>query len=333
MSITRSFFSTHRLELSQKKSKIITHDAVTGKTVFQGTDQLCPIILETVLSFKYLGIPLSSAPYCLFRSFNEQAKKKAHSYLSSVLSLVRSGPDRSDMAHTLWTKCALPSILYGSEIIPLNQGTISEIEKCQTLVGKFILQLPRNSADVVSYIDAGLKPIWAVIAEKVLVYAQSTMGKPSSYWPKMALTENISFGPQSPYTRYLLKWKDATSSFGLKPNQIKSSVNRAAIVSILDKQRATCVTTFAMNGPGLSPSNRWFRPKAWVNDSGFSKIISEFRACNSGLGNRGPTKSGQFFKLCPLCSRTNLRAINNEVFIIGFTSLTEILLFQGSHAD
>ena len=68
-----------------------------------------------------------------------------------------------------------------------------------------------------------------------------------------------------------------------------------------------------MNGAGSSITNKWFRHKAWVNDSGFSKIIAEFRACNCALGNRGPTKDGQFFKLCPLCSKKGVIALNNEV--------------------
>lgn len=316
METTRLFFSHHRLELSVSKSKIMSNEAVTGKTTFQGSSKLSPLSLDQVLSFKYLGVPVSCSPYSLFKSYNEQVKKKAQNYLSSVLSLVRTGPDRSTMAFTLWTRCALPSILYGCEVLPLNQGTISEVERCQAQVGKFILQLPRNSASVSSSIDAGLKPIWAVIAEKVLLYAHSTMSKTPSYWPKIAMDENIGNGTKSPYTRYLMKWRHATDSFGLHPKLIKASVTRAAIVSVLDEQRKTCVSTFAMNGPGSSLHNRWFTPKTWVNDSCFSKIISEFRACNSGLGNRGPTKDGQFFKLCPLCTKAGLTAINNEVHII-----------------
>ena len=144
----------------------MTHDAATGKTTFQGSSTLSPVILEQVLNFKYLGVPLGCSPISLFKSFNDQVKKKARNYLSSVLSLVKTGPDRSDMAYTLWSTCALPSILYGAEVLPLLQSTILEVERCQTIVGKFILQLPTNSANVSSHIDAGLKPVWSVIAEK-----------------------------------------------------------------------------------------------------------------------------------------------------------------------
>ena len=123
------------------------------------------------------------------------------------------------------------------------------------------------------------------------------------------MDEHISCGVKSAYTRYLLKWKLATDSFGLQPKQIKASVDHSAIVQILNDQHSSCVSTFAMNGPGFSPpSGVWFKPKPWVNDSCFSKIVSEFRACNSG-----PTKNGLFFKFCLLCSDVNIRAINNEV--------------------
>ena len=139
------------------------------------------------------------------------------------------------------------------------------------------------------------------------------MKKPPTYWPKLAMNENVQLGSKSSYIRYLLKWKTATDSFGLHPKQIKSSVNQAAIKSVLDQQRSTIITTFAMSGPDSSSSNQWFKPKSWVTDSGLSKIIAQFRACNSGLGNRGPTVDGQFFKLCPLCARKSIISINNEV--------------------
>jgi hypothetical protein len=132
MLTTRSFFKTHHLQLSTTKSKIMSYNSYSGKTTFTGNQDLDSITLEAVAIFKYLGISLSSSPYGFFRAHNETTKARALQYLQSVLSLVKTGPDRADLAYTLWSNCALPAILYGCEVIPLNQGTIQEIEKCHT---------------------------------------------------------------------------------------------------------------------------------------------------------------------------------------------------------
>ena len=315
MQTTREFFKHHRLSISETKSKVMSYDAASCKTTFKGTALLCDLTLDQVLNFKYLGVPLGCAPYSLFRGFNDQVKRRARSYLSSVLSLVRSGPDRAALAFSLWTQVALPSILYGADIIPLDDATIKEVEKCQSRVGKFILNIPTSSANICSNIDAGLKPVWAVIAEKVLLYARSTMSRLSVFWPKIAMDENMEAGSRSLYFRYLLKWKQATDSFDLDATQIRKSVRKAAILDVVSKQKLTSTSTFAMCFPRASPSSQWFRPRAWVSDSGLSQVLSQFRSCNAGLGNRGPAKDGMRYKLCPLCDRVGEKALNNEVIV------------------
>ena len=324
MTKTLGYFSQHRLNLSIKKSKVMLFNAATGTTTFTNSD-LSSISLEQVLSFKYLGVHLNFSPYHLFKDFNEQAKKKTKAYLSSVLSMSKTGPDRASLAYTLWTCVALPSILYGSEIIPLTKGTVGEIEKAQSAVGKFILQIPSSSANVSSNIDGGLKPIWALVAEKVLLFAHSTMGKPDVHWPKLAMTENLSKGRQNVYTRYLLRMKSDCKIVSLTPKLIKNSVHRAAVASTLSQQQQTYQTTFAMNGAEATSGERWFRMKSWVTDSSSSKLIAQFRACNIGLGNRGPTVDGQFFKLCQLCRKTGVNALNNEVGIFFTPQKDQIL--------
>ena len=312
---TRRFFTDHRLTISEAKSKVMSFDASVGKTIFSGPT-LPPMTLDQVVSFKYLGVPLGCSPYSLFKHFNDQVRKRSHFYLGRVLSLVKSGPDRSELAYSLWTQVALPSILYGAEAVPLNDTTIKEVEKCQAKIGKFILQIPPSSANVCANIDAGLKPVWAVVAERVLIFAQRIMTSPSSFWPKLAMNETMLMGYKSPYFRYLIKWKQATNSFDLHPSQIRKSVRRAAIIDTVSKQKLVSSSTFAMSFPGTSSASQWFRPRPWVSDSGLSQIISSFRSCNSGIGNRGPAKNGVQYKLCPLCLKNGVRALNNEVIDI-----------------
>ena len=83
MDRTRIFFMRHHLQISETKSKVVSFDSYAGETIFDSSDALPPLILESVLSFKYLGVHVSSSPYSLFKCYNENVKKKAKSYLAS----------------------------------------------------------------------------------------------------------------------------------------------------------------------------------------------------------------------------------------------------------
>ena len=322
MKIARRYFKNHFLVISESKSKVMSHDASTGEEQFDETEDIPLITLEKVCSFNYLGIPLNVAPYCLFRDFNERIKRKANNYLHAVLALARNGPDRSELARALWLNCALPSILFGCEVIPINQGTINEVERCQSLVGKFVLQIPKNSANVCANIDAGFKPVRHVVDEKVLLYSHRIMQMSPDVWTKKAMEEIITLGDCSSYYRNLLKIKSKYNSFGMSRSQIKDAVYHSAVHHVLKEQEVASISTFAMSKPGLGCKQKWFRMKTWINDSVKCKIFNEFRSCNTGLGNRGPTKDGQFFKLCPLCKSKNINAINNEVGTMAAEYLT-----------
>ena len=182
MKITRRFFKVHRLTLSEEKSKVMMYDSSSGLTTFHGDEELPSISLENVATFKYLGVHMSTLPYRFFRCHNEHMKKTAFKYMQSVLSLVKTGPDRASVAYTLWVNCALPAILYGCEVIPVTKDTLEVIERCQSRIGKFILQIPSSSSNAAVHIDAGLRPVWAVLAEKVVGYASTLLDKPNDYW-------------------------------------------------------------------------------------------------------------------------------------------------------
>ena len=307
------FFKHHRLEISTKKSKVFA--AHSGQVTFHG-DNGSDIELEAVCSYKYLGIPLNAGPRCFFKDFNENVQKKAEQYVASVMSLTRSGPDRCALAYTLWNTCAMPSILYGSAIMPLSTKTLEVLEKCNNMVGRFILQVGRSSANASSFIDAGLKPVWSIVAENVLLYARSVMTKSISYWPKLAMNYNLREGLSMPYTKHLVGWMNKGNSTVTTPDLIKKNIKRAAIRYVREEQIRTRVTSFALTMPYGTKVQRWFQPKSWVSDSGFSKILAEHRCCNAGYGNRGPAKDGCFYKLCPLCFKQGVVALNNEVHVI-----------------
>ena len=106
---------------------------------------------------------------------------------------------------------------------------------CPKFWGKVKKKVPRSSTNNCVPIDAGLKPIWAVIAEKVLSYAHKTMLKAKHSWVKIAMDENIKRGASSSeYTKYLQLWKIKTNSYGLTLEQIRKTINNVTIVDIMN---------------------------------------------------------------------------------------------------
>ena len=157
MEKTLGYFSKHHLEISHKISKTMFYSAKTGTTKFDDPySSRITFNLEAVISYKYLGVFFSANPYSMFKSFNENVVKKSRNYLQNILSVSKNGADKAMMAYKMWTSIALPSILYGTEVFPLTQATLSELEKVQSRVGKFILQIPSNSTNLTANLNAGL---------------------------------------------------------------------------------------------------------------------------------------------------------------------------------
>ena len=123
-------------------------------------------------------------------------------------------------------------------------------------------------------------------------------------------------GNKSQYYRYLLRIKRTYGAFGLSQAQIKNKLDQAAIEDVLSQLKRSNTSMFATSTPGRCSRYQWFRAKTWVNDTASSKLYNEFRTCNTRMGNRGPTKDGRLFKLCPLCKEKGHDFPNNEIHLL-----------------
>ena len=137
-------------------------------------------------------------------------------------------------------------------------------------------------------------------AQKVMLSAHHTMEKPESNWEKKAPIDQLSWGSKSPYTRYLnVKRLQIVSYFPLILTKPMSNIQLFKVFLITNARYLWLLLPWII--------------QSWLSDTATSKVIAQFRACNLRLGNRGPARNGQFYKLCPLCAQTGVAALNNEV--------------------
>ena len=85
-----------------------------------------PMNLDQVLFYKYLGVRLEAQPKAqFFKEYEAQLLKKAKNYLNVIRTKSRSFPDPAYAAFNLWHKTALPSILYGMQVVDVSSKTVS----------------------------------------------------------------------------------------------------------------------------------------------------------------------------------------------------------------
>ena len=68
---------------------------------------------------------------------------KALAYANAILKVTKTVPDKCDVLIRMWENVAIPSILYGSESLPIPMTTIEKLQTIQINVSKWILGMPR----------------------------------------------------------------------------------------------------------------------------------------------------------------------------------------------
>ena len=188
------------MELSVSKSKVMS--TIQDVWVLFGGDQVVGA-LEKVIQFKYLGVQTKLSPSKAATVMMERATSLADSYRKSCISIARDGPDIVDLALSLWSNIAMPSILYGCEVIPFSKSAIQDIERHQSAVGKYNLGLPVNAPNISTTTILGVKPFKELLYSAQLRYLVKLFKQDDKRWSKDAFIDHLEGGWQSPYVKYM----------------------------------------------------------------------------------------------------------------------------------
>ena len=198
------------MTISVSKSKVMSssHDVWE---LFDGDDVIgC---LEKVLEFKYLGVETSLSPFKTGKAMRRRATALAKSFRGACIRIARDGPDIIDLAMSLWSNVAMPSLLFGCETIPFTQQAIDEISRQQSSVGKFNLGLPSCAPNISTSVLLGLKPFKELLYSAQLKFYVRLSKQPNDRWSKDALLDNLSGGWPSPYIKMLGEIKQEVGMF------------------------------------------------------------------------------------------------------------------------
>ena len=201
----------------------------------------------------------------------------------------------------MWNKAALPGILYGCEVLPIRKQELRKLDSEAAAIGKFILQLPKNSTNVTAQLVAGIETVEYHYYKQVLGY-QTRIEKMDE--GKLAYR----------VYKYVM---DSPQDCGYKQchTRLQKTLNGKSLVE--------WYVDSVNNQKNLNVSSCYILPLKSAPDDGhvlhlhdYDELSKSYVTMNSGLGNRGPVKGFKQHKWCRLCEKRNIKEKLNEHHIL-----------------
>ena len=252
-----------KMSLSVTKSKVLANSMDVWQLYDGDTVVGC---LEQVQEFKYLGVEVRMSPSQGALAMRRRAVATANKYRAACLRLAGDGPDKVDLAVTLWVNVAMAAVAYGAESVLYTDTCLGDIARHQSNVGKFTLGLPACAPNVSTAAILGVKHVKEVIYGAQLRYLVRLQNQSVSRWSKDAFLDHIRGGWASPYIAYINKVK---KEVGMLRGPV--SVKHVNIVLRNYFLRVTNAEIRRLDLPAMQPLAKR-RRMDHVNESAASKV-------------------------------------------------------------
>ena len=259
---------------------------------------------DQVLKCKYLGILLENRTGVYYGEFAQECVRKARAYKFAIMRKAKDSHDPVRVAREMWNKAALPGILYGSEVLPIRKQELRKLDSEAAALGKFILQLPKNSTNVTAQLVSGIETVEYHYYKRVMGYRTRVEKMDAD---KMAF-------------RVFTYIMESEQDFGYKlcHARLERTLNGTSLdewyVASVNKQKDMHTTSCYVLPTKIAPGDeQTLRLNAYDE---LSKSYAEFVTMNAGLGNRGPVKGFKQHKWCQLCAKRKVKEKLNEQHIL-----------------
>ena len=289
------------MKVSVTKSKIL-RIGNSVRTFDEEDDELFDF--DQVLKCQYLGVILENKPGVYFSNFATNCVKKCRMYKFSIMRKAKDSHDPQSVARELWNKAALPSILYGSEVLPIRKQELRKLDSEAASMGKFILQLPANTTNVTVPLIGGIETMEYNYYKRVIGYQTRINKLDENYIARRVYNYVMTSDRNFSYKKSIANMQRVLKNDCLDVWYIKH-------INSIKMQHVSSCQLLPMKTHAYD-QNR-LRLNAYDESS---KIYAEFMTMNAGLGNRGPVIGFKQHKVCQLCAKKNMKIKLNEIHLL-----------------
>ena len=292
LEIVKSNCDLLKLKISEIKSQVVSPDEMDWKLFKDGFEVLS---LVQVAQYKYLGTWTFGSMWKTSLGKQEKCIQTANKYRGSCFHASRHGPDVVDIILCTWANIAVPAILFGCEMIPFSDETITAIERIQAGVAKFALGLPCGAPNICAQSELGFKPFRQVLYEKQLAFFRRVFFLDDSRWVKIALVEHLTGAWHSPYLANICAIRSKLGIFGVPPSDklLKMDISDWFLAD-MNK------VIISLNLPSLHTVDYLCRAP-YVCEHKNASTLAKFKLGVADLGNREPRIGHQREIFCPVC--------------------------------
>jgi len=193
----------------------------------------------------------------------------------------------------MWTKVAIPSILYGVECTKLSKKTWIKLESVNCLIGKFMLNLQSNTQNVAAFVSTDLVPLKFMLMDRLY----STVSR--FYDSGSSIIEECMILAESQGDKSLLYSQYSELFVDWDVNELYSMFRERKLKNYMNEQLQEVSTTTFFFIPWRSIDLNQ-KPYSEIGEDE-REVLYQFLFCNAQLGNRAPTQQGISFKQCMFC--------------------------------
>ena len=289
------------MSVSASKSKIL-RIGVTVRTYDNVDEDL--LDFDQVLKCKYLGVLLENRNGIYYGEYAQECVRKARAYKFAIMRKAKDSHDPIRVAREMWNKAALPGILYGCEVLPIRKQELRRLDSEAAALGKFILQLPKNTTNVTAQLVSGIETVEYHYYKRVIGY-RTRVEKMDEGKLAFRVHKHIMEGVQE-------------YGYKLCQSRLERTLNGKSLdawyVESINSQRNIHVSSCYILPMKVAPDDNQSLKLHDYDD--ISKSYAEYVTMNTGLGNRGPVKGFKQHKWCQLCAKRNQKEKLNEHHIL-----------------
>ena len=302
-----------RMKISQKKTQVITPNSTPDWSIMDPTNGNL-LELQQVQEYSYLGVMQKITLKLTTEAKNASMLASAKAFQGTLFRLKSTLPDQVATYRAMWENIALPSFLYGADVIPIDPTTVEALDKIQRFVARTLLGVPKSSINEVAVLEMGFKPmILRILTAKVKFYLKVKEGRSACKMTKTCLDLLLGMGNST----YLNNLNSLLAQYNLTHDTLTGSSLSDIEAQIINNVTMSVQLKSSLN---LLPiPTKFWKMSAHVEEGLWSKMFSRFRCMNAGLGNRDTHYKSYAVHIedgrisdCPLC----ITGPNNEVHLL-----------------